>query len=65
MGYSNTVYEGSPRTDDNYLVSAALLYKMSRDLWLKGEYRREWLDSTITTANYVSNIYTIGVRLQR
>jgi hypothetical protein len=65
VGYSNTVYEGSPRTDDNYIVSAAMLFKMSRDLWLKGEYRREWLDSTISTANYVSNIYTIGVRLQR
>jgi hypothetical protein len=65
MGYANTIYEGSPRVDDRYIASAAMLYKLSRDLWLKGEYRREWLESTDATANYVSNIFTVGLRLQR
>jgi hypothetical protein len=65
VGYTNTIYEGSSRIDDRYTASAAMLYKLSRDLWLKGEYRREWLDSTDETANYVSNIFTVGLRLQR
>jgi hypothetical protein len=65
IGYTNTIYEGSSRVDDRYTASAAMLYKLSRDLWLKGEYRREWLDSTDESANYVSNIFTVGLRLQR
>ena len=44
VGYANTIYEGSSRIDDRYIASAAMLYKLSRDLWLKGEYRREWLE---------------------
>ena len=65
VGYLVTNYVGSPRVDNFYLFSTSLLYKMSRDVWLKTEYRYQRLDSTDTTANYTSNIFLVGLRLQR
>jgi hypothetical protein len=65
LGYGQDVYEGSPRVDDRFVVSGALIYKVTRDLHLKGEYRREWLQSTATGVDYTSNIFIVGLRLQR
>ena len=65
FSYTNTNYVGSDRDDNYFAFSTALTYKMTRDWWLKGEYRREWLDSSINSADYVSNIFLLGLRLQR
>ena len=45
--YGNDDYVGSPRDDNRYSASAALTYKLTRDLWLKTEYRHEWLRSSV------------------
>ena len=45
--------------------STALTYKMTREWWLRTEYRREWLDSTVNSADYAANIFLVGLRLQR
>ncbi len=37
-------YVGSARQDDRYAGSFALTYKLTRELQLKGELRREWLE---------------------
>jgi hypothetical protein len=39
-------------------------YKLSRNAHLKGEVRRQWLNSTDVSANYVANIFLLGLRLQ-
>jgi hypothetical protein len=65
FGYTNTDYVGSPRIDHYFALTTGLTYKLSREWWLKGEYRREWLNSTETSADYVSNIFLLGLRLQR
>lgn len=65
FGFTETDYVGSPRTDKLYAFSTALTYKLTRDWWLKGEYRREWQDSTDNSADYTANIFLIGLRLQR
>jgi hypothetical protein len=58
-------YVGSPRLDDRYAGSFALTYKLTRELQLKGELRREWLNSNIAGNNYQAYVALLGVRLQR
>ena len=65
LGYGTDTYEGSTRKDDRYIVATSLIYKMTREMHLKGEYRREWLRSTFDGQDYTANIFTVGLRLQR
>lgn len=58
-------YIGSTRDDRRYFVSTALVYKLSRDLQLKGELRRDWLRSTAAGVDYTADSALIGIRLQR
>ena len=58
-------YVGQPRQDDRYAGALALTYKMSREMQLKGELRREWLTSNMPTNNYQAYVALLGVRLQR
>jgi hypothetical protein len=58
-------YVGSARQDDRYAASFALTYKLTRELQLKGELRREWLDSNTAGNNYQAYVALLGVRLQR
>jgi hypothetical protein len=58
-------YVGSARQDDRYAGSFALTYKLTRELQLKGELRREWLDSNTAGNNYQAYVALLGVRLQR
>jgi hypothetical protein len=59
------VYVGSPRQDDRYSASASLTYKLTRDIQLKGELRRDWLRSNIPANNYVAEMVLLSLRLQR
>ena len=58
-------YVGSARQDDRYAGSFALTYKLTRELQLKGELRREWLNSNTAGNNYQAYVALLGVRLQR
>jgi hypothetical protein len=58
-------YEGSPREDERYALSAAISYMLSRTWHLKGEWRREWLRSNIPGAEFSADIFLVGMRLQR
>ncbi len=58
-------YVGSPRQDDRYAGSFALTYKLTRELQVKGELRREWLNSNTAGNNYQAYVALLGVRLQR
>ena len=46
--YGNDDYIGSDRDDNRYSASAALTYKLTRELWLKTEYRHDWLRSSVS-----------------
>jgi hypothetical protein len=63
--YGNDDYVGSPRDDNRYSASATLTYKLSRELWLKSEYRHDWLRSSTPGANYSADVFLVGVRAQR
>ncbi|HML15327.1 MAG TPA: outer membrane beta-barrel protein [Xanthobacteraceae bacterium] len=65
FGYGIDDYIGEFRQDHRYLASLGIIYKLNRDLWLKGELRQEWLISNIPNSNYAATIATIGLRLQR
>lgn len=64
LGYGTATYDGINREDTTYTASAALTYKLSRTMHLKGEYRHEWVTSD-GGSNYNANVYLVGVRVQR
>ena len=58
-------YQGNGRSDKFYTASANVLYKMNREMWLKGEIRHEWLDSNLPGSSSRATIVMLGLRLQR
>jgi hypothetical protein len=58
-------YVGSNRLDDRYTISTALTYKLTREVALKAELRRDWRTSNAPGDEYTSYSALVGVRLQR
>ncbi len=58
-------YQGGTRSDIFYSASANVLYKLNRELWLKGEVRHDWLDSNLPGLSTRATVVLLGVRLQR
>ena len=57
-------YQGNPRRDKIYGLSGEAIYKMNRNLWLRGTLRRDWLDSNLPGNSTVSTVVMLGVRVQ-
>jgi hypothetical protein len=65
VSYGFDDYVGSERKDDRYAVSAAITYKLNRDMQVKGEVREEWLrSSTPVGVDYNATVFLLGMRLQ-
>jgi hypothetical protein len=62
--YGTLDYQGDSRRDQIYSVSGDLIYKMNRNIWLKGTLRRDWLESNVTGASSNSTVLMLGVRVQ-
>ena len=58
-------YVGSPRFDHRYAASGAIVYKLTREMQLKAEYRHEWLRSNTAGNDYAADVFLLGARLQR
>jgi len=58
-------YVGSLRQDERYATSALITYKLTREVWLKGEYRHEWRHSNVAGNDYQADVVLVGARLQR
>ena len=65
LGYGIDDYVGLARLDQRLFASIALTYKLTRELQLKAEIRRDWLNSTAPGTDYVANQFLLGLRLQR
>lgn len=65
LGYGNDDYIGSGRVDRRYSATAALTYKLTRSVQIKGEFRQEWLKSNIQGNDYTASVALVGLRLQR
>ena len=64
FSYGTLEYKGDNRNDTIYSVSADLIYKMTRSLWIKGTLRRDWLDSNLAGQSSASTVVMLGVRVQ-
>jgi len=53
------------RQDLRYEIGFGLTYKLSREVQIKGEVRRDWTHSNVAGNDYASNIFLLGLRLQR
>jgi hypothetical protein len=65
FGFGQDEYVGSDREDNRMVASAALTYKMTRTAQVKGEFRQEWLRSSVPGNDYTASIIMVGLRLQR
>ena len=65
FGYGLDDYVGMSREDQRFFVSTGLIYKLNREVQLKGEWRRDWLKSNQPGVDYTADLFTLGVRLQR
>jgi hypothetical protein len=65
FGYGTDDYVGLERQDQRFFASFALVYKLTRELQLKGEVRRDWLVSSVPGVDYAANQILLGVRMQR
>jgi len=61
-GFDDYASFTTPREDDRYYVSGALVYKLSREFQIRGELRRDWLKSSIPSADYQANTALIGAK---
>jgi hypothetical protein len=62
--YGTLDYQGDGRFDKIYTVEGDLIYKMTRNLWVKGTLRRDVLNSNIAGNSTASTVVMLGVRLQ-
>jgi hypothetical protein len=62
--WGTQAYQGDSRFDRIYSVEGDLIYKMTRNLWVKGTLRRDWLDSNIPGNSTNATVVMLGVRLQ-
>jgi hypothetical protein len=62
--YGTLDYQGDDRHDKIYTLSGDLIYKLNRDLWVKGTLRRDILDSNILGSSSAATVVMLGVRLQ-
>jgi hypothetical protein len=62
--YGTLDYQGDNRSDNIFTLSGDLIYKMTRNLWIKGTLRHDILDSSTPGSSSASTVVMLGVRLQ-
>jgi hypothetical protein len=65
IGYGHDDYVGLGRQDNRYFTSVGFIYKLSREIQLKGTVREDWLTSNVSGVAYEATSFLVGVRLQR
>jgi hypothetical protein len=62
--YGTYEYQDDIRRDKTYSIEGDLIYKMNRNLWLKGTLRHDILDSNVPLSSSQATVVMVGVRLQ-
>jgi len=57
-------YQGDNRTDKIFTLSGDLIYKLNRNIWVKGNVTHNVLDSSSPGSSSKSTVVMLGVRLQ-
>ena len=64
FSWGTSDYQISDRFDKFGSVGGDLIYKMNRNLQVKAQLRRDWLDSSVPGSSSAATVVTLGVRLQ-
>jgi hypothetical protein len=64
-GYGTDDYVGSSLRDSRYFISAGLIYKLSRDVQIRGIVRQDWQLATQSAFSYMATSVLLGLHLQR
>ena len=62
--WGTQAYQGDSRFDHIYSLEGDLVFKMTRNLWIRGSLRRDILDSNQPGSNSAATVVMLGVRLQ-
>jgi hypothetical protein len=62
--YGTYDYQDADRDDQSYSIEGDVVYKMTRNVWIKGTLRRDVLDSNVVNASSKATVVMLGVRLQ-
>jgi hypothetical protein len=62
--YGTLDYQGDNRTDKTYSLEGDLIYKLTRDLWIKGTLRYDALVSNVPLSSANATVALLGVRVQ-
>jgi hypothetical protein len=62
--YATYDYQGSNRSDRFASIEGDLVYKLNRNIWVKGQLRYDKLDSNVVGGSYNATVVMLGVRLQ-
>ena len=62
--YGTYDYQGVGRNDKTWSIEGDLIYKMTRNLWVKGTLRQDILDSDAPQSSSKATVVMLGVRLQ-
>lgn len=62
--YGTYDYQGQNRNDNTYSLEGNLIYKLNRNIWIKGTLRHDILDSNQPGSSSQATVVMLGVRLQ-
>lgn len=62
--YGTLDYQGQNRNDKTYSLESNLIYKLNRNIWIKGTLRHDILDSNQAGSSSQGTVVMVGVRLQ-
>jgi hypothetical protein len=62
--YGTLDYEGIGRNDVSTSTEGDLIYKLTRNFWIKGSLRYDTLDSNTPMSSYRATVVMLGVRVQ-
>lgn len=62
--YGTYDYQGQNRNDKTYSLEGNLIYKLNRNVWIKGTLRHDILDSNQAGSSSQGTVMLVGVRLQ-
>ncbi|MGY8679537.1 outer membrane beta-barrel protein [Bradyrhizobium sp. UFLA05-153] len=62
--YGTYDYQENVRKDKTYSIEGDLIYKLNRNLWVKGTLRHDILNSNVPLSSSQATVVMLGVRLQ-
>lgn len=64
LTYGTLDYQGQSRNDQTWSIEGDVVYKLNRNIWIKGSLRHDILDSNVVGASSAGTVVMLGVRLQ-